>query len=118
MPERSLWYGVPDIRELFVDRVKAIDPIFKRGDLEQFWAMLRDLVAMAPERVDLSQKKSHYLASLAARSLARGDSRSALEFLDFADRSVDRTHLTPFLLNERADFREMAIKASKAEGVG
>jgi hypothetical protein len=104
----------PDVRELFVDRVKAIDPVFKHGDLERFWAMLRDLVAVAPERVDLSQKKSHYLASLAARSLARGDAQSALEFLDFADRSIDETHLTPFLVNERSEFREMAMEARKA----
>jgi len=103
-----------DAREVFVDRVKAIDPIFKRGDLETFWAMLRDLVAFAPDRRDLSQKKSHYLTSLAARSLASGDARSALAFLDYADTSVDPNHLTPFLLEERAEFRREAEKASKA----
>ena len=98
----------PDERELFVNRVKAIDPIFKHGDLETFWSLLRELVAMAPKRADLSQKKSHYLASLAARSLARDDPASALAFLDFADASIDRAHLTPFLLDERAEFRRQA----------
>ncbi|HEX9341332.1 MAG TPA: hypothetical protein VF992_09250 [Thermoplasmata archaeon] len=100
-----------DVREAFVRRVKPIDPLFKGGDLERFWTMLRDLVAMAPQRVDLSQKKSHYLASLAARSLARDDPRSALRFLEFADRSVDRSHLTPFLLTEREEFRRQAEAA-------
>src|SRR2546427_216108 len=28
-----------EVREAFVARVKAIDPVFKRGDLEPFWAM-------------------------------------------------------------------------------
>ena len=97
-----------EVRERFVARVKAIDPVFKRGDLEQFWPMLNELMAMAPDRRDLSQKKSHYLASLAVRSLGRDDPRSALAFLDFADRSIDRSHLTPFLLGERADFRRQA----------
>ncbi len=97
-----------EVRERFVARVKAIDPVFKRGDLEQFWPMLNELMAMAPDRRDLSQKKSHYLASLAVRSLGRDDPRSALAFLDFADRSIDRGHLTPFLLGERADFRRQA----------
>src|SRR2546427_6867543 len=98
--------GVSDeVREAFVARVKAIDPVFKRGDLDQFWPMLRELMGMASIRRDLSQKKSHYLASLAVRSLGRDDPRSALAFLDFADRSIDRSHLTPFLLGERADFR-------------
>lgn len=97
-----------DVREEFVDRVKSVDPIFKRGDLDGFWHLLPDLMAMAPERVDLSQKKSHYLASLAARSLARDDPTSALAFLDLADRILDPLHLTEFLLNERADFRRQA----------
>lgn len=103
-----------DVREAFAERVKTIDPIFKGGDLEKFWAMLRDLVAMAPERVDLSQKKSHYLASLAIRSLGRGDPRSALAFLDYADRSINRTHLTPFLLDEREEFRRQAESALRS----
>ena len=94
-----------DVRERFVDRVKTIDPIFKRGDLGTFWPALRELMAIAPGRVDLSKKKSHYLASLAVRSLAREDPASALEFLDLADRVLDPSHLTEFLLEERADFR-------------
>lgn len=96
------------MREEFVDRVKAIDPIFKRGDLDGFWHLLHDLMAMAPDRVDLSKKKSHYLASLAARSLARDDPKSALAFLDLADRVLDPLHLTEFLLTERAEFRRHA----------
>ena len=100
-----------DIRDAFAARVKAIDPLFKRGELEPFWPMLRELVAMAPERADLSKKKSHYLASLAIRSLARADPRSALRFLEFADRLIDRSHLTPFLLNEREEFRRQAEAA-------
>src|SRR2546427_6357513 len=70
--------------------------------------MLRELLGMAPERRDLSQKKSHYLASLAVRSLGRDDPRSALAFLDYADRSIDQSHLTPFLLGELDDFRRQA----------
>src|SRR3989454_5015319 len=97
-----------EVREAFVARVKAIDPVFKRGDLEPFWGMLRELVAMAPERRDLPQKKSHYLASLAVRSLGRDDPRSALAFLDYADRSIDPRHLTPLLVGERVDFRRQA----------
>jgi len=103
-----------EVREKFVARVKAIDPVFKRGDLEQFWTMVRELMAIAPERPDLSQKKSHYLASLAVRSLGRDDPRSALAFLDYADRSIDKNHLTPFLLDERVDFRRQAEVVLKA----
>ncbi len=105
-----------EVREGFVARVKAIDPVFKGGDLERFWPMLRELIGMAPDRRDLSQKKSHYLASLAVRSLGRDDPRSALAFLDYADRTIDGSHLTPFLLGERADFRrqtEVVLKARK-----
>jgi len=103
-----------EVREAFVARVKAIDPVFKRGDLDQFWPMLRELMGMASDRRDLSQKKSHYLASLAVRSLGRDDPRSALAFLDYADRTIDRSHLTPFLLGERADFRRQAEVILKA----
>src|SRR2546428_8160298 len=74
-----------EVREAFVARVKAIDPVFKRGDLERFWRMLPELVAMAPERPALSQKKSHYLPSLPLRSLDRDDPRSAHAFLAYAD---------------------------------
>ena len=98
----------PDPRRLFTERVKEIDPIFKAGDLERFWPALRELVAMAPERQELSLKKSHYLTSLAARSLIRNDPRTALDFLEFADREVNREHLTPFLIQEREDFRAQA----------
>lgn len=97
-----------DVRQEFVDRVKAIDPIFKRGDLESFWPLLPGLIGMAPDRVDLSKKKSHYLASLAARSLARDDPASALAFLDLADRTLNPQHLTEFLLTERVEFRRQA----------
>jgi len=97
-----------DPRRAFTERVKEIDPVFKAGDLESFWPALRDLIAMAPERRELSLKKSHYLASLAARSLVRDDPRSALAFLEFADREVRSEHMTPFLLREREDFRAQA----------
>lgn len=97
-----------DMRRAFTERVKEIDPIFKSGDLDAFWLALRDLMRMAPERRDLSLKKSHYLASLAARSLVREDPRSALAFLELADREINDAHLTPFLRRERADFREQA----------
>ncbi|MGI0149333.1 MAG: hypothetical protein ACREDF_07360 [Thermoplasmata archaeon] len=107
-----------DAREEFVDRVKSIDPIFKRGDLEAFRALLDDLIAMAPERVDLSKKKSHYLASLAARSLARDDPASALVFLDLADRILDPVHLTEFLLTERAEFRRQAVAVLRGSRIG
>ena len=97
-----------DTRRAFTDRVKEIDPIFKAGDLEAFWPALRGLVAMAPERKDLSVKKSHYLASLAARSLVREDPNTALAFLEFADREINDEHLTPFLRREREEFRAQA----------
>lgn len=101
--------GMPlDLRTAFTERVKAIDPIFKAGDLERFWPVLRELVAMAPDRQELSLKKSHYLASLAARSLIRDDPKSALAFLELADQELRPEHMTPFLLQERADFRAQA----------
>ncbi|HKZ98908.1 MAG TPA: hypothetical protein VJ326_04885 [Thermoplasmata archaeon] len=99
------------VRERFVARVKAIDPLFKRGDLKAFWPALRALIGIAVDRADLSKKKSHYLASLAARSLHRGDAGSAIAFLDLADQSVDVAHLTPFLLRER---RELRVRAEDA----
>ena len=104
-----------DVRQEFVQLVKAVDPIFKRGDLKAFWPTLRALMAMAPDRHDLSQKKSHYLASLAARSLARGDPDAALEFLEYADRALDPTHLTVFLLKERSEFRSQADEAIRSK---
>src|SRR5438034_11020916 len=88
-----------DAREEFVDRVKAIDPVFRRGELDAFWPMLRALIGMAPDRADLSKKKSHYLAGLAARSLARDDPGSAIDFLDYAERPLNQRHLTPVLLD-------------------
>ena len=104
-------YVARDEREEFVDRVKAIDPVFGRGELDTFWPMLRALIAMAPDRADLSKKKSHYLTSLAARSLARDDPRSAIEFLDYAERTLDTRDLTRFLLDERSDYRRKAQEA-------
>lgn len=97
-----------DVRKAFTERVKEIDPVFKAGDLDRFWPLLRQLVAMAPGRRDLSVKKSHYLASLAARSLVRDDPKTALAFLELADRAIDPAHLTPFLRREREDFRQQA----------
>lgn len=97
-----------DPRKAFTERVKEIDPLFKAGDLEQFWPALRELVAMAPGRRDLSLKKSHYLASLAARSLIQDDPQTALELLELADREVNPEHMTPFLRREREDFRAQA----------
>ncbi len=102
-----------DVRKAFTERVKEIDPIFKAGDLDRFWPALRELVAMAPERRDLSLKKSHYLAGLAAQSLIRDDPKSALAFLEFADRRINPGHLTPFLRREREDFRAQAQLALK-----
>jgi hypothetical protein len=105
---------VRDAREEFVERVKAIDPIFKRGDLEAFWPMLRALMSIAPDRADLAKKKSHYLASLAVRSLARDEAESSLEFLDYADRFLDPRALSRFLLDERQDIRHRVIEALRA----
>lgn len=115
-----------DLRRAFTERVKEIDPIFKAGDLEAFWPVLRELVAMGPERRDLSLKKSHYLASLAARSLVREDPKTALAFLDLADHTIEDDHLTPFLRREREDFRQQAqlvlrmeaLLAGEAAGAG
>ena len=105
----------PDPRHAFTERVKEIDPVFKAGDLDAFWPAVRALVAMAPERRDLSLKKSHYLASLAARSLLRGDPDAALAFLQLADREIDPSHLTPFLRREREDFRRRAELARRVQ---
>ena len=98
-------------REEFVRRVKTIDPFFKSGDVEGTLRRLPELMRIGPERRDLSMKKSHYLASLAARSIERGDPASALRFLDFADSNVRVDHLTPFLREERREFRERAERA-------
>ena|SRR2546425_2162087 len=95
-------------REAFARKVRAIDPVFKAGDVEGTFRLLADLMAMGPERRDLSIKKSHYLASLAGRSLLRGDPASALRFLEYADAYVLDVHLTPFLRRERSEFRETA----------
>jgi hypothetical protein len=100
-----------DAREEFVERVKAIDPIFKRGDLDAFWPVLHGLMSIAPDRTDLAKKKSHYLASLAVRSLARDEAESSLEFLDYADRILDPRTLSPFLLEERRDIRRRVVEA-------
>lgn len=97
-----------DPRHAFVERVKAIDPIFKRGDLKRFWPALQELVMMAPDRADVSKKKSHYLASLAVRSLDRDDAAAAIDFLDLADRAINPDHLVPFLVEERVEFRKRA----------
>ena len=51
---------VRDTREAFVERVKAIDPIFRRGDLKAFWPLLRALMDIGPERPDLSKKFPFY----------------------------------------------------------
>jgi hypothetical protein len=106
---------VRDDREEFVERVKAIDPIFKRGDLDAFWPMLRALMSMAPDRADLSKKKSHYLASLAVRSLAREEAEASIEFLDYADRVLDPRVLSRFLLEERRDIRRRTEEALRAK---
>ncbi len=103
-----------DARLAFTERVKEIDRLFKAGDLDGFWPALGELMAMAPHRRDLWLKKSHYLASLAARSLLRDDPSTALAFLEFADREVPRDQLTAFLLREREDFRERAELALRA----
>ncbi len=97
-----------DLRKAFTDRVKQIDPMFKAGDLDRFWPALRELVGMAPERRDLSLKKSHYLAGLAAQSLVRDDPKTALAFLELADAEVRADHMTPYLLKEREEFRLQA----------
>ena len=99
---------VRDVREEFVERVKAIDPVFKQGELAAFWPMLHALMSIGPDRADLSKKKSHYLASLAVRSLARDETEAALEFLDYADRILDPKTLSRFLLEERRDIRRTA----------
>ena len=98
-------------REEFVRRVKAIDPVFKAGDVETTLRLLHGLVAMGSDRRDLSMKKSHYLASLAVRSIERGDPASGLRFLEYADSNVRDDHLTPFLREERREFRERAERA-------
>ena len=98
-------------REAFVERVKAIDLVFKAGDVEGTFRLLPSLIAMGPERAILSQKKSHYVASLALRSLRKGDPGSAIQFLDFADAHIRDDHMIPLLRNERAMFRTQAARA-------
>lgn len=104
-----------DPRKAFTERVRAIDPLFKRGALPDFWRALPDLIAMAPARPDLSRKKSHYLASLAWRSILRGDLASARRFLAYADRHVDSSHLSPYFLRERAEFWRRLREAESRE---
>ncbi len=103
-----------DSRETFAAKVKEIDPMFKRGELEAFWLRLPALVRLAPNRPDVSRKKSHYLVSLAWRSLLRGDPGSARRFLDYADRHVDPAHLSPYFVRERAEYRRR-VDAAEAE---
>jgi hypothetical protein len=98
-------------REAFVQQVRAIDAVFKAGDVERTLRLLPALMAMGPEREILSKKKSHYLASLALRSLRKGDPGSAIRFLDFADAHVRDDHLIPLLRDERSDAREEALRA-------
>jgi len=99
-------------REAFVERVKAIDRLFKAGDVEGTLRLLPTLMAMGPERPILSQKKSHYVGSLALRCLRKGDSKSAIRFLDFADANIRDDHLIPLLRDERARFRKEALRAT------
>ncbi len=106
-----------DLRRAFTERVKEIDPIFKAGELDGFWPKLRELIGMAPDLRELSLKKSHYVASLAARSLIREDPKTALAFLELADREIHDEHLTPFLRREREDFREQAQLALRIQSM-
>ncbi|GEM_PF-3046594 len=103
-------------REAFVKRVKAIDLVFKAGDVEGTLRLLPSLMAMGPDRAILSQKKSHYLASLALRSLRKSDSRSAIRFLDLADAHIRDDHLIPLLRSERTRFRTEATRAMREDG--
>jgi len=98
-------------REAFVERVKAIDRVFKAGDVDGTLRLLPALMAMGPERPILSQKKSHYVGSLALRCLRKGDAKSATRFLDFADANIRDDHLIPLLRDERAKFRKEAVRA-------
>jgi len=104
------------VREAFVRKVKAIDPGFKAGDVEGTLRVLPELMAIGPDRPILSQKKSHYLASLAIRSLMRDDPAAARRFLDFADAHVRDEHLTPFLRTERKDLRQQADPTHERSG--
>ena len=99
-------------REAFVERVKAIDRVFKAGDVDGTLRLLPALMAMGPERPILSQKKSHYVGSLALRCLRKGDPQSAIRFLDFADARIRDDHLIPLLRDERAKFRKEALRAT------
>ena len=99
-------------REAFVERVKAIDRVFKAGDVDGTLRLLPALMAMGPERPILSQKKSHYVGSLALRCLRKGDAKSATRFLDFADANIRDDHLIPMLRDERAKFRKEAVRAT------
>jgi len=102
-------------REAFVQRVKVIDAVFKAGDVEGTVRLLSALMAMGPERPILSQKKSHYLASLALRSLRKKDPESAIRFLDFADAHIRDDHLIPLLRDERLTFRREAGQAKAGD---
>jgi hypothetical protein len=103
-------------REAFVERVKAIDLVFKAGDVEGTLRLLPSLMAMGPDRAILSQKKSHYLASLALRSLRKSDPGSAIRFLDLADAAIRDDHLIPLLRSERVRFRTEAARAIREDG--
>ena len=102
-----------DERQQFASLVKAIDPVFKRGDLDSFLPQLDRLIALGPQRVDLWRKKSHYLVSLALRSLRRDDVTSAESFLDLADRVVPLESLSPYFVRERDEMRRRVQEAEE-----
>jgi hypothetical protein len=102
-----------DERQRFATLVKAIDPLFKRGDLERFRPQLDRLMAVGPEQIDLWRKKSHYLVSLALRSMRRDDLTSAESFLDLADRTVPPESLSPYFVRERDEMRRRVREAEE-----
>jgi hypothetical protein len=107
-----------DARATFASVVKTIDPMFKRGELESFWAALRELIALAPDREDLWRKKSHYLVSVALRSMKRGDLESAKKFLDFADLRIPEVPLTSYFRREREEMRRRLQESERSNATG
>jgi hypothetical protein len=107
-----------DPRAQFASVVKRIDPLFKRGELEPFWAALRELISLAPDHDDLWRKKSHYLVSVALRSIKRRDLASARTFLDFADLRIPDGPLTPYFRREREEMRRRLQEAERSDSTG
>lgn len=82
--------------------VKAIDHWSKRGEHAAALGLLPPLFEIRPGDATYDKKRSHFIASLAARALADGDGETAAKLLEVADARLPDAHMTSFLREERA----------------